>query len=596
MLRRLFFLVPPVLPLVLGTVAALVYVGSQLSLPTIAGFIIDQVVGELAIDIGFLAAGLALAALISAASQAAFRYVFAWWGETATAGARSELLRRMPDKRIEDLEERHSGEITALYIEGGQQIGQIFHTVVAGAVLSVCQLVLNGSLILWRYGAAGFLAFALIPFYVALPLVLAKQARRASTALQEHNAVVSARVQEAVESVREVKLFSAHGWLFDQLQPLFLRGRDLALRLRRVEFLGGVQYWLYWTAVGIVYWQGAREVAAGNWSVGALVAFVAYLGMLEIPCSRLATLAVSLQPGSVAAGRVFAFLDAEEEEVLSRGPAPTSTSHSKLEKLLKPVPAVEFRDVTFTYRGVDRAALAAVTFRVEPGQVAAIVGPSGAGKSTLAALLLRLYEPDSGEILLDGFPVSNWPLKELRRRIAIVGQRPLLFKTTVKENISLGRADSSLGEIQRAALLANAHEFIEKLPQGYETDVGERGNRLSVGQAQRIAIARTLHNDPEVLILDEAMSSQDSNSESAVRAAISELMRERTTLIITHRLASISEVDVILLMEHGKLVDRGSHATLIGSSSLYRHLVEGSSPPNPAEESVRSLASTRRAP
>ena len=576
MIKRLFFLVPPTLPLVLGAILAPVYVASQLALPTIGGLIIDRVVGQGSMGVGVLAAGLALAALVSALARSAFLYIFVWWGETATARVRSDLVLQMPDKRIEDLEERHSGEITALYMESGRQIGKLFESVAAGLILSACQLVLNGWLILWRYGTAGAFAFVLIPLYVALPMVLAGRARRASMVVQEQNSVVNARVQEAVEAVREVKLFSAQRWLFDQLRVQFLSARDAALRLRRVEFLSGAQYWLYWTAVSFVYFLGAREVAAGNWTVGALVAFVSYLGMLEIPCNRLASLSVSLQPGRVAAQRVFDFLDSEAEEARLLGPAPAAAGYSVS---TTNAPAVEFRDVTFTYRGADRPAVSAVSFRVEPGQAAALVGPSGAGKSTLAALLLRLYEPDTGQILLGGIPLSQWPLEELRRRIAIVGQRPLLFKTTVRENISLGKRDSSFEDIARAATLANAYEFIDGLPGGFEADVGERGNRLSVGQAQRISIARTLHHDPELLILDEATSSQDSSSESAVRAAISELMRERTTLIITHRLESISDVDIILLLDGGKLVGQGPHSTLMETSPLYSHLVATTSSP-----------------
>ncbi len=590
----MFFLTPPLLPSVLGTMVAVFWVASQLALPTIVGLIIDRVVDGDMPGVGALAAGLGVAALVSSLTQSAFRYVFAWWGSTVTAGIRSLLARRMPDKRIEDLEQRQSGEITALYMESAPQIGGLFTSVLAGAVLSGCQLILNGSLILWRYGTTGTFAFLLIPFYVLLPMVLSKHARKASKDLQEHNAEVTARVQEAVESVREIKLFSAHAWLFDRLQILFVRTRNLAVRLLRVELFGELHYWLYWIAVSIIYWRGAHEVVAGNWTVGALVAFVSYLGMLEAPSRTLSMLGVLVQPGREATRRVFDFLDLADEEPAGEGAALPGRSPSS-EELSSRARAIEFRDVTFTYRGADTPAISGLSFTVKPAQVAAIVGPSGAGKSTLAALLLRLYEPDSGDVLVGGESVRQWSLAKLRRCVAIVSQRPHLFKATVRENISFSGAspDTSLPEVERAAQLANATEFIQNLPEGYESDVGERGNRLSVGQSQRITIARTLHYDPEVLILDEATSSQDGESESSVRAAITELMRERTTLIITHRLSSVFDADVIFLLENGMLAAQGSHAELMASSPRYRRLVAKSGKSALEDEPAQSLAETR---
>ncbi|MEO1087809.1 MAG: ABC transporter ATP-binding protein, partial [Acidobacteriota bacterium] len=235
-------------------------------------------------------------------------------------------------------------------------------------------------------------------------------------------------------------------------------------------------------------------------------------------------------------------------------------------------PVLEFRDVTFTYPDRDEPALAGLNLRVEPGQHVAVVGPSGAGKSTLFKLLLRLHEPGGGDIRYNGVPLGQHDLKALRSAFAVVPQEPFLFSLDVRENIRLGRAEASDADVERASRMAHAHDFITELPRGFTTPVGERGVALSVGQKQRIAIARAGLREAGVVLLDEATSALDAESEHRVRSGLRELIRGRTAFSIAHRLHTITEADRILVLEGGRLVADGSHPELLQTSSLYRRL------------------------
>jgi ABC-type multidrug transport system fused ATPase/permease subunit len=334
----------------------------------------------------------------------------------------------------------------------------------------------------------------------------------------------------------------------------------MQLRGAAIESVYSLAYVGYWAAAAFVYWYGGRQVVAGTISIGDLIALVWLLGMVDVPANRFVAVHANWQTVLASADRLEPYLN---RRAVERG-----------RRRLRPGRhQIEFRDVSVTYPTNRRPALHRVSFRIDAGARTAVVGPSGAGKSTLVNLLLRLRDPDEGAVLFDGVAADDIAPASLRQRIAIVQQEPFLFAGTVRENIELGRPGCGDSDIERAARVANAHNFIERLPAGYNTEVGERGAQLSVGQKQRIAIARAVLRDPDVLILDEATSSLDAASEHAVTDAIECLAQGRTTIMVAHRMSTIQHADRIVVLDSGEVVAQGQHAELERTCELYAQLV-----------------------
>jgi len=293
------------------------------------------------------------------------------------------------------------------------------------------------------------------------------------------------------------------------------------------------------------------------------VAFVALLGRLYMPAAQLASVHVDFMTALALFNRIFEYLDLEPEIADLPGAAPAGKIAGRL----------TFEDVGFAYRA-DIPALRSVSFEVEPGQLAALVGPSGAGKTTITYLVPRFYDPSSGRICLDGRDLRDLRLESIRECMGVVTQETFLFHTTIRDNLLYARENASEEEMVAACKAAHIHDFVSNLPEGYETVVGERGYRLSGGEKQRVAIARVILKDPRILIMDEATSSLDSQSEALIQAALQPLLRGRTSLVIAHRLSTILAADVILVIDHGQLVERGTHQELLAQGGLYARLYE----------------------
>ena len=321
---------------------------------------------------------------------------------------------------------------------------------------------------------------------------------------------------------------------------------------------------IVFSSVVVILWVGSHDVLTGSISPGRLGQFVLYAAFAASALGQLSEVWGEVSAASGAAERLFEIL-----RVKSQISAPASP-------VALPQPArgdVGFENVGFAYpTRPDALAVDGVSLSVKAGEKVAIVGPSGAGKSTLFHLLLRFYDPASGTIALDGVPIRSADPRELRSRIALVPQDSVVFAATARENIRFGRPDASDAEVERAADLAHASEFIRRLPDGFEAPLGERGVTLSGGQRQRIAIARAILRDAPLLLLDEATSSLDAESETLVQTALEELMRHRTTLVIAHRLATVLSCDRIMVMDQGKIVEQGTHASLVAANGLYARL------------------------
>ena len=310
----------------------------------------------------------------------------------------------------------------------------------------------------------------------------------------------------------------------------------------------------------VIWWFGGHLHFRYGLSLGTIVAFTAYLGRLYGPVGNLANVRVEFVRSMAHFERLFEYLDAELEIVGGH------------KELIQPKGSVEFVNVTFSYQPGEKPVLEDVSFRVEPGQMVALVGPSGAGKTTITYLIPRLYDPTVGHVLIDGTDVRELTLSSLRRHIGVVTQETFLFHTTVRENLLFANPNATDEQIMEACRQADIHDRIMALPDGYDTVVGERGYKLSGGEKQRLAIARVILKQPRILILDEATSSLDSESEAQVQAALERLMVGRTSIVIAHRLSTILSADLILVLHNGRIIEQGSHAQLLQETGLYSRL------------------------
>lgn len=463
-------------------------------------------------------------------------------------------------RRVGELNSRMSADLTQIEATLIMAIPQLLRQSV---------LLLGGvALITATSARLTLIMLAAIPPLIALGVVYGRKIRRNSKDVQDRLAETGIIVEETLQGIFNVKAFVNETFEIKR----YRRGLDgyLKAALRGAKLRGAFIAFIVFSLFGcivLVEWSGAGLLQSGKITIGEMTRFVLYTAFVAGAMGQFAELYSQLQKAVGATQRVRELLKEKPEFALA---SPVVVPKEPLRG------EVEFRDVHFRYASRPEVeVLKGISFAARPGEKIALVGPSGSGKSTIISLILRFYDPESGEIIMDGTPAQNYPLDWLRNQMSIVPQEAMLFGGSILENIGYGRPGASDAEIMEAARLAHAHEFIKAFPDGYQTLVGERGVKLSGGQRQRVAIARAILKDPAILILDEATSSLDSESERLVQLALDGLMENRTTFIIAHRLATVRRADRIVVIQDGRLIESGTHSELNEQQNgLYRRLAE----------------------
>ena len=573
--RVMRFALPYWKGLTITAIAILATAAFAIATPWLLQFAVDTaisteiVAGQTQVAItGWLVAvaGVALvgAALLRGTTMFVQRYLAEWVGQTVAYDLRNAIYQRLQTLSFRFHDGAETGqimvratqdvEVVRMFINFGGV--QLTFTVVLGVATLIIMLSINWPLAL--------MVWAIMIIISIRSAVIARRLRPIWNDVQESQAQLGTVLQEALSGIRVVKAFGrsefegqkfgrSAGWL---QQRSYDASMVQAVNMPLMTALGAV-------TIVLTIWYGGREVVAGNFTVGELTMFLMFLTILQMPIRGLGWMVMMVPRAATAGMRIFEILDQESE--VQDNPDAVAPA--------QPQGHVKFDQVSFAY-DPRSPVLGGINFEAKPGELIALLGLTGSGKSTVVNLIPRFYDVSAGRVTFDGQDVRDWPLEALRQQVAIVQQEVFLFAATLKENIAYGRPDATDEEIEAAAKLARIHHFINRLPEKYDTWVGERGANFSGGQKQRIAIARALLMDPRVLIFDDSTSSVDAATEFEIQQAMAALMRGRTTFVIAHRLRSLREADQILVLDKGQIVQQGKHDELLARGGLYREIYE----------------------
>ena len=489
-------------------------------------------------------------------------YQMLWMGQNMVNELRNQLFSHLQELSFSFYDRSKAGEIISRVTNDTDTLSQIFVQGVVTLISDIITLIGIIAIMLWLSIPLTLAAFSVVPPFILLMFIFQSRLRKAYRATRKKIAAVTSRLEESISGIREIQSFTREQDVIkdfrqanvENLQANVQAGKLFALLMPAVQIVGAV-------GMCVVLWFSGILTISGGITLGIVIAFLLYVNKFFRPLVDLTTFYNTIQSAMSAAERIFVTLDTEPEII--DDPDAIELSHTKGE--------IVFNNVTFGYDPAHPV-LEDVNIHIEPRKTLAIVGPTGAGKSTIAKLLNRFYEPQKGNITVDDHDIQKVTLNSLHKQIGIVLQEPFLFSGAIMENIKYGKLDASDDEVKQVAKIVRIHEFISSLPQGYETDVGERGARLSVGQRQLVSFARALLSNPPILILDEATSSVDPYTELKIKKALAVLMKNRTSLVIAHRLSTVRNADNIVVVNEGRIIEEGNHRELMKEKGMYYRL------------------------